>query len=27
VRRARAYVYEVDRTGLRSVEALVAGTE
>ena len=27
VRRARAYVYEVDRSGLRSVEALVAGTE
>jgi 3',5'-cyclic AMP phosphodiesterase CpdA len=27
VRRARAYVYELDRTGLRSVEALVAGTE
>jgi 3',5'-cyclic AMP phosphodiesterase CpdA len=27
VRRARAYVYEVDRTGVRSVEALVAGTE
>jgi len=27
VRRARAYVYEIDRTGLRSVEALVAGTE
>jgi 3',5'-cyclic AMP phosphodiesterase CpdA len=27
VRRARAYVYEIDRSGLRSVEALVAGTE
>jgi 3',5'-cyclic AMP phosphodiesterase CpdA len=27
VRRARAYVYEIDRTGLRSVEALVAGME
>jgi 3',5'-cyclic-AMP phosphodiesterase len=27
VRRARAYIYEMDRTGLRSVEALVAGTE
>jgi 3',5'-cyclic AMP phosphodiesterase CpdA len=27
VRRARAYVYEVDRSGLRSVEALVSGTE
>jgi len=27
VRRARAYVYEIDRTGIRSVEALVAGTE
>jgi hypothetical protein len=27
VRRARAYVYEIDRTGVRSVEALVAGTE
>jgi Icc protein len=27
VRRARAYVYEIDRTGLRSVEALVSGTE
>ncbi len=27
VRRARAYVYELDRSGLRSVEALVAGTE
>lgn len=27
VRRARAYLYEVDRTGVRSVEALVAGTE
>jgi 3',5'-cyclic AMP phosphodiesterase CpdA len=27
VRRARAYVYELDRTGVRSVEALVAGTE
>lgn len=27
VRRARAYVYEVDRTGVRSVEALVAGSE
>jgi hypothetical protein len=27
VRRARAYVYEVDRSGLRSVEALVAGSE
>jgi 3',5'-cyclic AMP phosphodiesterase CpdA len=25
VRRARAYVYEIDRTGLRSVEALVSG--
>jgi 3',5'-cyclic AMP phosphodiesterase CpdA len=25
VRRARAYVYEVDRTGIRSVEALVSG--
>jgi 3',5'-cyclic AMP phosphodiesterase CpdA len=27
VRRARAYVYEVDRIGVRSVEALVAGAE
>jgi 3',5'-cyclic AMP phosphodiesterase CpdA len=27
VRRARAYIYELDRTGLRGVEALVAGTE
>jgi 3',5'-cyclic AMP phosphodiesterase CpdA len=27
VRRARAYVYELDRTGVRSVEALVAGPE
>jgi 3',5'-cyclic AMP phosphodiesterase CpdA len=27
VRRARAYVYELDRTGVRSVEALVSGTE
>jgi hypothetical protein len=27
VRRARAYVYEVDRTGVRSVEALVSGAE
>jgi len=27
VRRARAYVYEVDRGGVRSVEALVSGTE
>jgi 3',5'-cyclic AMP phosphodiesterase CpdA len=27
VRRARAYVYELDRTGVRSVEALVAGSE
>jgi hypothetical protein len=27
VRRARAFIYEVDRTGVRSVEALVAGTE
>jgi 3',5'-cyclic AMP phosphodiesterase CpdA len=27
VRRARAYVYELDRTGLRGVEALVSGTE
>jgi len=27
VRRARAYVYEIDRVGIRSVEALVAGTE
>jgi 3',5'-cyclic-AMP phosphodiesterase len=27
VRRARAYVYEIDRTGVRSVEALVAGLE
>jgi len=27
VRRARAYVYEFDRSGLRSVEALVAGQE
>jgi Icc protein len=27
VRRARAYVYEIDRSGVRSVEALVAGTE
>jgi len=27
VRRARAYVYEIDRSGLRSVEALVAGME
>ncbi len=27
VRRARAYVYEIDRSGVRSVEALIAGTE
>ncbi len=27
VRRARAYVYEMDRSGVRSVEALVSGTE
>ena len=27
VRRARAYVYEVDRSGVRSVEALVASSE
>jgi 3',5'-cyclic AMP phosphodiesterase CpdA len=27
VRRARAYVYEIDRSGVRSVEALVAGSE
>ena len=27
VRRARAYVYELDRSGVRSVEALVAGSE
>lgn len=27
VRRARAYVYELDRSGVRSVEALVTGTE
>jgi 3',5'-cyclic-AMP phosphodiesterase len=27
VRRARAYVYELDRSGVRAVEALVAGTE
>ncbi len=27
VRRARAYVYEIDRTGVRGVEALVAGAE
>jgi 3',5'-cyclic AMP phosphodiesterase CpdA len=27
VRRARAYVYELDRSGVRSVEALVAGAE
>ena len=27
VRRARAYVYELDRSGVRSVEALVAGLE
>jgi hypothetical protein len=27
VRRARAYVYELDRSGLRGVEALVSGTE
>jgi Icc protein len=27
VRRARAYVYEIDRTGLRSVVALVSGAE
>ncbi|WP_318653879.1 metallophosphoesterase family protein [Anaeromyxobacter oryzae] len=27
VRRARAYVYEIDRSGVRSVEALVAGLE
>jgi 3',5'-cyclic-AMP phosphodiesterase len=27
VRRARAYVYEIDRSGIRSVEALVAGLE
>jgi 3',5'-cyclic AMP phosphodiesterase CpdA len=27
VRRARAYIYEIDRTGVRSVEALVSGVE
>ncbi len=27
VRRARAYVYEIDRTGVRGVEALVSGAE
>jgi 3',5'-cyclic-AMP phosphodiesterase len=27
IRRARAYVYELDRTGLRGVEAFVAGME
>jgi 3',5'-cyclic AMP phosphodiesterase CpdA len=27
VRRARAFVYEIDRTGLRNVEAFVAGME
>lgn len=27
VRRARAYVYELDRSGVRSVEALVSGSE
>jgi 3',5'-cyclic-AMP phosphodiesterase len=27
VRRARAYVYEIDRSGVRSVEALVAGVD
>ncbi len=27
VRRARAYIYEIDRSGVRSVEALVAGSE
>lgn len=27
VRRARAYVYEIDRSGVRGVEALVAGME
>jgi Icc protein len=27
VRRARAYVYEIDRSGVRGVEALVSGTE
>ncbi len=27
VRRARAYVYEIDRSGLRGVEALVTGSE
>jgi 3',5'-cyclic AMP phosphodiesterase CpdA len=27
VRRARAYVYELDRSGVRSVEALVSGAE
>ena len=27
VRRARAFVYEVDRSGVRSIEALVAGVE
>ena len=27
VRRARAYVYEIDRSGVRSVEALVSGSE
>jgi Icc protein len=27
VRRARAYVYEIDRSGVRSVEALVSGAE
>jgi Icc protein len=27
VRRARAYVYELDRSGVRSVEALVSGVE
>jgi hypothetical protein len=27
VRRARAYVYDIDRSGVRGVEALVAGAE
>jgi 3',5'-cyclic AMP phosphodiesterase CpdA len=27
VRRARAYVYELDRSGVRSIEALVSGVE
>ena len=27
VRRARAYLYEVDRSGVRGVEALVASVE